>query len=90
MLVAVNLLPPDRRPKEATPLGVLLPLLGGVALLSTTAAFWGWLRFSELASAEAEREEVTATLASKKAALDYLAALRSEQTDFETRTKTIK
>lgn len=90
MLVAVNLLPPDRRPQQSTPLAVFLPVLGGVVLLALAAVFCAWLRFSELSRARNELEDVKSTLASKVGALKYVAALKDEQADFETRTKTIK
>lgn len=90
MLVAVNLLPPERRPKTSTPLAVFLPLLGAVVAVALGGVFWGWLRFSELARAEDELAEIEAALASKQPGLKYLAALKDEQADFETRTRTIK
>lgn len=90
MLVAVNLLPPDRRAKEATPLAVFLPVLAGVVVLALAGVFWSWLRFSELARAEEELGDLRSQNASKQGALKYLTALREEQADFETRTKTIK
>ncbi len=90
MLVAVNLLPPDRRAKEATPLAVFLPVLAGVVVLALAGVFWSWLRFSELARAEDELGDLRSQVASKQGSLRYLASLREEQADFETRTKTIK
>jgi hypothetical protein len=90
MLVAVNLLPPDRRPKEATPLAVFLPVLLGVTLAALLGAGWAWIRFGELARAEEELGDLKASVAAKQTGLKYLAALREEQADFETRTKTIK
>jgi Tfp pilus assembly protein PilN len=90
MLVAVNLLPADRRAKSATPLGVFLPLLGGVVVVALGTVFWAWLRFSELSRAEDDLSDLEANVASKQPALKYLAALKDEQADFETRTKTIK
>jgi Tfp pilus assembly protein PilN len=90
MLVAVNLLPPDRRPQQSTPLAVFLPLLGAVVVLTLAAVFCAWLRFSELSRAKDDLENVKSSLAAKAGALKYVAALKEEQADFETRTKTIK
>jgi Tfp pilus assembly protein PilN len=89
MITTINLLPPELRKKERTPMKALLPFLGCVAAVGAGAAFWAWLHFGELATARNIKTDLEAQSQSRKPQLDYVKNLRSEETEYTDRAKTI-
>lgn len=89
MQIRINLLPPEYRKKEMTPLATLLPVLVTFTLSLGAGAFWAWNHFGALARVELENEEVKASWQTRQKPLKYLADLRSEESDYGARSKTI-
>lgn len=89
MLTRINLLPPEYRKKERTPLRTLLPVLASVTVSVAACAFWAWLHFGQLAEARVEHQGLDDSLKQKKPRLAYLQSLRTEKAEYEDRAKTI-
>ena len=89
MQIRINLLPTEYRKKEMTPLAQLLPALVTFTLVLGTGAFWAWNHFGALARAQSENEHLRQTHQTQKAPLAYRAALKSEESDYESRATTI-
>ncbi len=89
MITTINLLPPEMRKKERTPMKALLPFLGCVATVGAGAAFWAWLHFGELATARNIKSDLESQSASRKGQVDYVKSLRSEESEYTDRAKTI-
>ncbi|NRA95860.1 MAG: hypothetical protein HRU14_06575 [Planctomycetes bacterium] len=89
MQIRINLLPPEYRKKEMTPLVTLLPALVAFTLVLGGGAFWAWNHFGALARVRSENEQLQQGWATRKAPLEYLGNLRSEESDYAARSKTI-
>lgn len=53
-MIEINLLPPEHRPVERTPLPRMLAILAGVFLISSGVAVWAWLVFGAIPNAKAQ------------------------------------
>ncbi len=89
MHIRINLLPPEYRKKEMTPLATLLPALVAFTLVLGAGAFWAWNHFGALARVQAENEQLQQGWGTRQAPLRYLASLRSEEDDYAARSETI-
>lgn len=89
MQIRINLLPSEYRKKEMTPLATLLPALVAFTLVLGAGAFWAWNHFGALARIDAENQQLQQGWSTRKAPLKYLADLRSEESDYGARARTI-
>lgn len=90
MSTSINLLPPEYRKKEMTPVIILLPMLSAITLVVGAGFYWGWMHFGELSSLEVENQDLSDTYESKKPLLNYLDGLRAEESDYTARSETIQ
>ncbi|MCA9322045.1 MAG: hypothetical protein KDB53_14985 [Planctomycetes bacterium] len=88
-MITINLLPPEHRKKERTPLVLFLPILGGVACVLSAAALAIYVHFAWLAETVSHREQLEQTLASKQPLLRYETSLLAEEAEFKKRADTI-
>jgi len=89
-MIRINLLPSEYRSRDRMPLAAFAAVLGGVAVVGMTAAYYFYLQFGVLAEVRAERERMEQELASATPKLKHHAALLAEKADYEKREAKIK
>ncbi|MAG55793.1 MAG: hypothetical protein CMJ83_05840 [Planctomycetes bacterium] len=89
MQIRINLLPPENRKKEMTPLATLLPALVSLTIVLGAGAFWAFNHYGELANTEAKNDQATERWKTKQGPLDYLGDLKAEESDYQARAKTL-
>lgn len=70
-MIRVNLLPPEYRKSEATPLKQFFATVGAVVLAAVAAALWAWVYFAKLKPEERRRDELIADVNAQKGGVDY-------------------
>ena len=89
-MITLNLLPPELRKRERTPLAVLLPLLAGLICVLSAGAVAAYVHFVWLSEVVNEREQLVAELNQKKPRLKYEENLLAEESEYKKRADTIK
>jgi len=89
-MIRVNLLPPEHRPAQGTPVGRFAAIVGGVLLVVGSGCFYAYTHFVQLTKArevKALREEEASNKEQQK---ERSLALQREIEDYEQRRKAIQ
>jgi len=89
-MIQINLLPPELKKRERTPLAVFLPFVACLATTLTVAAFAAWVHFDCLAEAVNEHAQNDSVLAQRQPQLKYEKSLLAEERDYKSRADTIR
>jgi hypothetical protein len=89
-MIEINLLPPEHRPVERTPLPRLLTILVGVLLAMFGLVVWAWFTFILIPDAVTQRKDRVAKEASLKREADRVLELDRKMKVFEEREKTLR
>jgi hypothetical protein len=89
-MITINLLPPEYRKQERTPLSRFIVLLVGVLILFSSGAFFVYVRYYLLDFANTELATTKAELENVKERHDYYKALVVLQKKYQTREDTIR
>jgi hypothetical protein len=89
-MIKVNLLPPEYRKVDGTPIARLATTIAGVFLVACAGGFWGYVHLAWLAQARDERVQKEEELASLKAQAERSQALLKEFKEYQRRRDTIE
>src|SRR5437016_2695185 len=89
-MIKVNLLPPEYRKVEGTPVARLAVTIGGVILATCAAGFWGWFHMAVLAEERDKRSTKEEEMASVKAQAERSQSLLREFNEYKRRRETIE
>ncbi len=89
-MIRINLLPPEHRRPERTPLRVLLPLVLAVTVFVSGGAVTAWVHFGWRARVADELGALESELTGHGPRLAYLRALTEEEAEYEQRSETIQ
>jgi hypothetical protein len=89
-MIKVNLLPPEHRKVEGTPVARLVTTVASVMLVAGVATWWAVFHFGALARVRDDREEKEQDLASLKAQAERSEALLREFKEYQRRRDTIE
>jgi Tfp pilus assembly protein PilN len=89
-MIKINLLPPEYRKVEGTPIARLVATVAGVALVTCAAGVWGYVHTAMLAQVREERIQREEELANVKALADRSQALLKEFKEYQRRRETIE
>lgn len=89
-MTQINLLPPEMKKRERTPLAVFLPFIACLVITLTVAAATAWVRFDQLADATNRRVQMESLVAQKQPQLKYEKDLLTEETTYRQRADTIR
>lgn len=89
-MIKVNLLPPEYRKVDGTPIGRLVATIAAVTLVTASGGYWGYSHFQLLAQVRDERIEQEVQLATVKAQAERSKALLAEFKEYERRRTTIE
>lgn len=89
-MIKVNLLPPEYRKVEGTPVARLATTIAGVFLVACAAGVWGYVHMAVLAQVREEREQKEFDLASLKAQAERSQSLLREFKEYQRRRETIE
>jgi hypothetical protein len=89
-MIKVNLLPPEYRKVDGTPIGRLVATIGAVTLVTASGGYWAYSHFQVLAQVRDERLEQEVQLATVKAQAERSKALLAEFKEYERRRTTIE
>ncbi|MFQ5843644.1 MAG: PilN domain-containing protein [Planctomycetota bacterium] len=89
-MIRVNLLPPEYRKLESTPLARFIAIRVGALLIASELGVYGYVRYSELRSVREVRTATEAEYQNKKAQADVSLNLRKEIQAYEARRKAIQ
>jgi Tfp pilus assembly protein PilN len=89
-MIRINLLPPEYRRVDGTPVARLVATVACATLVTVAAGYWGWVHFGKLAEVRAERERQEEELANKKAQAERSQALLKEFNEYKRRRDTIE
>ncbi len=89
-MIQVNLLPPEYRKSEGTPLPRFLAILGGVVLCAGAIGFFLYVHFGTLMKYTSIREQKEDTYYKQKVLADRSLALQREFNEYQKRRKTIE
>src|SRR5262245_45074524 len=89
-MIRVNLLPPEYRKVEGTPIARLVTTVAGVALVAGAAGWWGWYHFAVLTHVRDERTTKEEELSALKAQADRTKQLEKELKEYRRRRDTIE
>jgi Tfp pilus assembly protein PilN len=89
-MIKVNLLPPEYRVVEGTPVARLAVTITGVVLVAAAAGYWGYVHMGVLAQVRDERIQKEEELASLKAQAERSQALLKEFKEYQRRRETIE
>jgi len=89
-MIEINLLPPEHRPVERTPMPRLLTILVGVLLTMFGVVFWSWLFFIRIPDAVTQRNESKEKERALKRQADEVIALEQEIKLFQQREETLR
>ncbi len=89
-MIKVNLLPPEHRKVEGTPVARLVATVAGVFVVACAAGAWGYVHFALLDKARDERAQAEVELTALKAQAERSQALLSEFKEMDRRRKTIE
>lgn len=89
-MIKVNLLPPEYRKVDGTPVARLAVTIAGVVLVACGAGAWGYVHLAMLAQIRDERIQKEEELASLKAQAERSQALLKEFKEYQRRRETIE
>ncbi|MHC4550708.1 MAG: PilN domain-containing protein [Planctomycetota bacterium] len=89
-MISINLLPPEYRRSEATPIARFLAIVIGAVVVTTALVIYGWVHYSKLRGIREVREATDAEFTNKKARADVSRSLQSEINAYEARRKAIQ
>jgi Tfp pilus assembly protein PilN len=89
-MIKVNLLPPEYRKVEGTPVARLVATIAGVFLVACAAGVWGYVHVAILAQVKDERVQKEEELASLKAQALRSQSLLNEFKEYQRRRETIE
>src|SRR6185295_10805605 len=89
-MIKVNLLPPEYRKVEGTPVARLVATIAGVFLVACAAGVWGYVHVAILAQVKDERTQKEEELASLKAQAERSQSLLKEFKEYQRRRETIE
>ena len=89
-MIKVNLLPPEYRKVEGTPVARLAATVAGVFVVACAAGAWGYAHFALLDKARDERAQAEVELTALKAQAERSQALLAEFKEYDRRRKTIE
>jgi hypothetical protein len=89
-MIKVNLLPPEYRKVEGTPIARLVTTVAGVFVVACAAGAWGYVHMAMLDKVRDERMQQEENLASLKAQADRSRALLGEFKEYQRRRDTIE
>ena len=88
-MIAINLLPPEYRKSEATPIARFLAIVIGAVVVTTGLVVYGYVHYSQLRGVQEVREATEHEYANKKAQADVSLNLQAEINAYEARRKAI-
>ena len=88
-MIRINLLPPEYRKKNRTPLKLMLTVSAGVAVNGVMIAWYAWLAFGVSAEIESERSVLQTELDGLTPQVSYHKALDGEQRRYAAREQTL-
>lgn len=77
-MIRVNLLPPEHRPAQGTPIGHFLVILASILLALGGAGAWAWMHFVQLPGAKDLREARQSLLRTLEPRVEYSKSLEEE------------
>jgi hypothetical protein len=89
-MIQVNLLPPEYRKSDGTPLPRFLTILGGVVLCASAIGVFLYVHFGYLVKYQSLREQKEDTYYKQKVLADRSLALLREYNEYQKRRKTIE
>jgi Tfp pilus assembly protein PilN len=89
-MIKVNLLPPEYRKVEGTPVARLAITVAGVAAVACSAGWWGYYHMAVLDKVRAERMQQEENLAAAKAQAERSQSLLREFKEYQRRRDTIE
>lgn len=89
-MIKVNLLPPDYRKKDRTPLGRFIVIIIGVILVTSSLGFFLYVRWGLLNEAFSEKERILSVLRGLEAKGRYSDQLKLEKQEYNRRSETIQ
>ncbi len=89
-MIQVNLLPPEYRKVEGTPVARLVAVLAGVFITATAVSVWGYVHFAILAKEQTKRAQMEEELVSLQALATRSQALLTEFKEYQARRGTIE
>ena len=89
-MIKVNLLPPEYRKVEGTPVARLAVTIAGVFLVACSAGVWGYVHMAMLAQVRDERDQKEQELATLKTQAERSQSLLKEFREYQRRRETIE
>lgn len=89
-MILINLLPPEYRQRQGTPLRMMVALSVGVAVNASLLAFWAWTAFGVAAEVRSELAVLEDTMSSLTPQIKYHEGLEGETRQYESREKTLE
>lgn len=89
-MININLLPPEHRRAEATPIARFIAIVAGAVVVTSALVAYGYVHYSKLKGVREVREATEAEFANKKAQADVSKALQAEINAYEVRRKAIQ
>ena len=89
-MIKVNLLPPECRKVEGTPVARLVATIFGVLIVAAAAGMWGYVHMAILAQVRKEREDKEEELGSLKLQAERSQSLLREFKEYQRRRETIE
>ena len=89
-MIQVNLLPPEYRKAESTPVGRFLAIVAGAVLVTSGLVAYGFVHYSKLKGIREVRASIEAQYTNKAAQAKTAQALQTEISAYQTRRKAIQ
>ena len=89
-MIRINLLPPEYRKTESTPIARFLSIVIGAIMVTSGLVTYGYIHYSELNGIREVRASVEAEFANKSAQAKISQSLQNEINAFETRRRAIQ
>ena len=89
-MIQINLLPPEYRKSESTPIARFIAIVAGAVLVTCGLVAYGYVHYSQLRVAQDRREQIEGEFANAKSRADVSRALQAEIAAYEARRKAIQ
>jgi len=89
-MIEINLLPPEHRPVDRTPVPRLLTILVGVLLAMVGTVLWAFLTFVFIPSETLRRDEARSQEATRKAQAEEVKQLEAKREVYKKREETLR
>jgi hypothetical protein len=89
-MIVINLLPPEHRPVERTPLPRLLTILVGILLSMALLVFWAFITFVKLPEATSKRDDRKRVEATLRVEAEKIKVLENKLSLFRKREETLR